>query len=510
MLSKIIIVACLLIISYAQQSPNSPCPRIFHYETDGVQWYGIIKLPSPPFGSVLKLNLKMSIRTKLPTKYAGRIEMLGERSDILQQLLKRGTLKYKVHFPLLTIIPRITSVIFNNQVFCTGPPAGGNVVTSINLHHTLYSGGNKGAKINTRVTYKPNVNDDQPAYTSLSEYDEYKDDDAPLNNVNLRPTSDSKIFVADAEKPNPENFARPLKTGEIIRPTSQNRNPFLQPKKEVTPKYQTYRETEIVCGIPKKTSTALIVGGDATSRGDWPWLTALFVKKISGLEFICAGSLVSSKHIVTAAHCVFQKNNRPVKVHELIIKLGCFNLQDWTDEMTKTVSVEDIKLHPNFDGGLVLKDDIAILVTKPVEFTDVIIPVCLWEGNEDLNLVVGKKGIVIGWGRDENGLVATPEPRQASVPIVSTETCRASRPEFFVLTSEFTLCGGGRDGTGPCNGDSGGGLYLSINGRWVLRGIVSNSLKDPTSTNSCNLNEYVVFTDAGKYARWIKELIRNS
>lgn len=82
---------------------------------------------------------------------------------------------------------------------------------------------------------------------------------------------------------------------------------------------------------------------------------------------------------------------------------------------------------------------------------------------------------------------------------------RSSRLEFSQLTSDKTLCAGNKKGSGPCNGDSGGGLYLRQGSRWTLRGIVSNSLKDPY-TNSCNLNEYVVYTDAAKYSDWIKDV----
>lgn len=88
---------------------------------------------------------------------------------------------------------------------------------------------------------------------------------------------------------------------------------------------------------------------------------------------------------------------------------------------------------------------------------------------------------------------------------LSIQNCRSSRLEFSQLTSDKTLCAGTKKGTGPCNGDSGGGLYLRQGNRWSLRGIVSNSLKDPY-TNSCNLKEYVVYTDTAKYLDWIKDV----
>lgn len=76
-----------------------------------------------------------------------------------------------------------------------------------------------------------------------------------------------------------------------------------------------------------------------------------------------------------------------------MLKVGAHNIQDWTDENTKTVNVEDVKLHP-FYNGIGLKADIAVLIINSIQFTDFIAPVCLWQGDDNLDLVVGKRGTV--------------------------------------------------------------------------------------------------------------------
>jgi Trypsin len=45
------------------------------------------------------------------------------------------------------------------------------------------------------------------------------------------------------------------------------------------------------------------VNGNAVKRGDWPWLTAIFVTTQTGLEFICGGTLISKNHVITG--CFF-------------------------------------------------------------------------------------------------------------------------------------------------------------------------------------------------------------
>jgi secreted trypsin-like serine protease len=66
-------------------------------------------------------------------------------------------------------------------------------------------------------------------------------------------------------------------------------------------------------------------------------------------------------------------------------------------------------------------------------------------------------------------------------------------------------------GAGPCNGDSGGGMFFherSPDGskRWMIRGVVSLSLQDE-KTKQCDLGNFIVFTDVAKYVPWIKRVM---
>lgn len=139
---------------------------------------------------------------------------------------------------------------------------------------------------------------------------------------------------------------------------------------------------------------------------------------------------------------------------------------------------------------------------------------------------------VVGWGKDESNKISK-SPKLAVLPIVSQEECLRSKQDFYYLTFNTTLCAGARNGlgtlfifnflktkmaqisgVGPCNGDSGGGMYLKAqdtNGidRWFLRGLVSLSLQDH-ETQMCDLSNYIVFTDLSKFGGWIYEVTRLS
>jgi secreted trypsin-like serine protease len=46
-----------------------------------------------------------------------------------------------------------------------------------------------------------------------------------------------------------------------------------------------------------------IVGGSDTKSGQFPWLAYINIEGSGGIS-VCGGSLISHRHILTAAHCI--------------------------------------------------------------------------------------------------------------------------------------------------------------------------------------------------------------
>lgn len=253
-----------------------------------------------------------------------------------------------------------------------------------------------------------------------------------------------------------------------------------------------------------KHNFVLLTGGETVTRGALPWLVAVYLNKKQGPLFCCSGSLISAKTVVTAASC-FRTAERIYTAPDVLLILGRHNILNWMETGMKASQVEKLVIHSDYmskDNSLDADIAIAILQER-VEFTEYIRPICLWEGSDSLSNIVGQFGTVIGWGKDGRGNIVAPTPIGIRSLVVSEAECLRSSDAFRYITSKRTFCAGNRDGRGPCNGDSGNGMAFKIHDKWFLRGIVSSTLTDQI-TYSCNLSEYVVYTDVAKFISWIK------
>ncbi|KAL1129976.1 hypothetical protein AAG570_012920 [Ranatra chinensis] len=259
------------------------------------------------------------------------------------------------------------------------------------------------------------------------------------------------------------------------------------------------------CG---KASEALSINvGKIFGQGEWPWLAAIFLRNDFGLQFHCSGSLISMKHIATAAHCTQDQDSGPILPEEFLIYLGKYNLEKWAEPNSQIREVSAIIVHPDFQLANYTADLAVLELSTPIIYNRFVRPVCLWNSHLSLQPPTGNFGIVVGWGKDKTGGPIRTEPRIVQLPIVGQEECLRSRKDFFYITSDRTLCAGFRNGTGPCNGDSGGGFIFFVPNEnneyvWQLRGIISLSLLDQDKL-TCDLTHFAVFTDVARFTDWL-------
>ncbi|XP_059847466.1 transmembrane protease serine 9 [Hypanus sabinus] len=214
------------------------------------------------------------------------------------------------------------------------------------------------------------------------------------------------------------------------------------------------------CGsTPLKVNTK-IVGGTNSKFGQYPWQVSLH---LMWKGHICGGTLISSKWVVTAAHCfVGQKNP--------VYWFGYLGTIYITGFRGTKVTFKNIIRHPDFKD-FKLDYDIALMeLSSPVKTGPTIQPACLLSSSQRISS--GMSCFITGWGLRKEGGHLSSVLQNAEVEIISDSLCQRL---YGGQISPRMLCAGKvTGGVDSCKGDSGGPLVCrESSGKWFLVGITS-------------------------------------
>lgn len=243
------------------------------------------------------------------------------------------------------------------------------------------------------------------------------------------------------------------------------------------------------------------INGEIMHKGQFPWIVPLFDRAHNRHpKYMCGSTIISKKHVITAAHCVYEKNGF-IEPDRILAIPGMFNIDDFFDENAQLAEIDAIIHHEEYVHDDDLNDaDIALLRFKMgLEFSEFICPVCLWDGGTDLKEIVGQEGILAGWGVRETGTSSVPTFIRTF--IVDKRQCGLNLLQMS-LGNARVFCGDGRGAT-PCNGDSGSGMVLRKDNRFFLRGVVSKGKVDH-KTLKCDATKYALYTDIAPFLGWIR------
>ncbi|KAK9885016.1 hypothetical protein WA026_009243 [Henosepilachna vigintioctopunctata] len=221
-------------------------------------------------------------------------------------------------------------------------------------------------------------------------------------------------------------------------------------KLEVEAEFETAKFGPLrrLCGINNRQMR--VVGGYETKAHEFPWMAGL----TKNGKFQCGASLISKKHILTAAHCVYGFN-----IQELSVVLADHN-RAAPNRLSDIVvrGLRSIKQHEKFDN-YTFNNDIAILeLDQPVDFTPMVQPACLPQKDIDYS---GRNGVVTGWGWTSENDETSDVLRKVTVPIWTKKECGNSHYGEKKI-SDNMFCAGFSDGKhDACRGDS-GDLYICI------------------------------------------------
>ncbi|XP_034936709.1 trypsin-6-like [Chelonus insularis] len=232
-----------------------------------------------------------------------------------------------------------------------------------------------------------------------------------------------------------------------------------------------------------------LVGGEDTNLQETYYQASL---QFNGMH-ICGGTIITSKHILTAAHCVAELFEPPFD--ELEVAIGTLSLKKGD-----RYGVFNISWHPDFESGEhEVYNDVAVLTLKnEINVTSEQKPVRLPNFPAPDNAVA----VISGWGwTSSNNPYSAPVLKKATVITMNNKECQ----QFYKVKIENSqICARAESNdVGICKGDSGGPLVVED----TIIGISSWTLSIPSSNIFCNTGAPDVYTDVYYFMKFIKSII---
>ena len=153
------------------------------------------------------------------------------------------------------------------------------------------------------------------------------------------------------------------------------------------------------CGLPyiqpyEKRDLKIIRGTEALPNS-FPWIVSIRLRHVfsNGNSYIgnhfCGGTLISKSYVLTAAHCVYEFNNK-----SLIVIIGSNSINESLNS-TNIYKIAKIVVHESYSNHN-KKNDIALLkLENNVEFSSIISTVCL--PDDDYVNIINRTTTLIGW-----------------------------------------------------------------------------------------------------------------
>uniref|UniRef100_A0A1Q3FLE9 Putative trypsin-like serine protease n=1 Tax=Culex tarsalis TaxID=7177 RepID=A0A1Q3FLE9_CULTA len=257
------------------------------------------------------------------------------------------------------------------------------------------------------------------------------------------------------------------------------------------------------CGVRKINTKYLISGGSTAPVGAWPWHVAVYYTKNNGQkrDYRCGGTLISPEYVLTTASCARYTTGKPEGSVRAV--LGLHSLVEMSSS-AREIFVKDAFIHEQYVHGESMYDVALLQLKTAVNYTKYIQPVCLPGADDKIERFDNKHGTIVGWGNDQSGKLSD-QLQSASVPVISFMDCLKSDREFFSVNLYSGMyCAGLKNGTAPCFGDAGGGMFFVDRDVWTLRGIVSFTDHTGTAIGSCNTQQYFGLVNVAHFMPWIQ------
>ncbi|RLU26278.1 hypothetical protein DMN91_000072 [Ooceraea biroi] len=251
-----------------------------------------------------------------------------------------------------------------------------------------------------------------------------------------------------------------------------------------------FDEYDCECGWKNPTKAPTIVGGSETGVNEYPMMAGLYDNSMKVLY--CGATIISNQHVITAAHCLENRN-----INNIFVVVGEHDVNTVTEtNATKPFRISKCDTHPYYRGS---ENDIAVCkIIGTIEFSTAVGPVCLpFQHHRDT--FGGAIVQALGWGLLDFGGAKSSTLQKVHLNVINPAKCKSYYPGINMDNHVCTYT----PGKDTCQMDSGGPVLWQnpTTHNLVLVGITSFGV-------GCAGDEPAVDTRVGAYIDWIMSVTR--
>ena len=174
------------------------------------------------------------------------------------------------------------------------------------------------------------------------------------------------------------------------------------------------------CGMSNGTH-GRVVGGVNAQRNSWPWMVALGYYSASSVRFLCAGVLITSLNVLTAAHCIIPSL--------YFVRLG---ILDISTDRGFDIYISKSIVHELYHEENIANDISMLKLASPAPISQLVSPICLpfQESFKTMDLT-NYQPFVIGWGTTSFKGTRANILQEAQVVVMPEDKCAENYRRYF-------------------------------------------------------------------------------
>nr|AQM58428.1 venom s1 protease with cub domain 13 [Pristhesancus plagipennis] len=254
------------------------------------------------------------------------------------------------------------------------------------------------------------------------------------------------------------------------------------------------KNTTCECGWANK-RTARILNGLDVEPHEFPWMAGL-LPSADSIHTFCGGTIVTKRHVISAAHCTTK-----ITATHVVVGMDHLSKRDGGH----VIAVENTINHGYYPSYATSKDISILILAEEIKFSRNVGPACL--PTHDPNLI-NQPVLAIGWGSmtsaEFNAGRDSLQLKKAYLRAISMESCNPVWDGRWPSNPPTHVCTWHRN-RDVCFGDSGGPVVWldPETNRYTLIGI-------PSVCDGCILEKPALHTALHYYYPWVVDTIKSN